>query len=69
MQSPNVRTSMRDEANRFTYHVLAYRQLSRSEMLHAIAMYRLQPSIRKKKRAPQNGAVTILSLYGATERI
>lgn len=69
MRPPNVRTTMRDETNNFLYHVIAYRQLDRTEMLQAIAIYQSQPKVRRNKRPPQNGSVTIVTIHGATARI
>lgn len=69
MQMPAIRSSMKDEANNFVYHVLAYRKLDRREMLQAIAMYRSQPKVRRRNRPPQNGSVTILTIHGATPNL
>ncbi len=66
MQTPDVRTSMKDEANNFVYHVLAYRKLDHREMLQAIAQYRSQPKVRRRKRPPYDGSVTIITIHGAT---
>jgi hypothetical protein len=66
MQMPDVHSSMKDEANNFVYHVLAFRKLDRLEMLQAISMYRSQPKVRRRRRPPQNGSVTIFTIHGAT---
>lgn len=63
---PDTRTSMKDEANNFVYHVLAYRKLDKREMLEAVAAYRSQPKVRRRKRPPHNGSVTIFTIHGAT---
>ncbi|WP_119157444.1 hypothetical protein [Caldimonas tepidiphila] len=63
MEMPSVRTSLRDPANEVTYHVDAYRQLTRQELLMAVAMYQ-----RQVKKKPKRGtAVTIKSLIGLGE--
>jgi len=66
MQMPNVRRSLKDEANNVTYHVLAYRQLSRMEVLQSIAQYKQQSAVRRRKRPLKNGSVTIVTIHGAT---
>ncbi len=69
MKMPDVVTSIRDEANNYTYNVLAYRTLSRQEMLQAISHFKSQPKMRRKKRPLRNGSVTIVTIHGATPRI
>ena len=66
MQGPTVRNAVVDRANNFTYHILAYRRLSRTEMYQAVAVYRAQPSVRRRKHPPRNGSVTIHTEFGAT---
>jgi hypothetical protein len=65
MQMPNVRTSIRDEVNRFSYHVVAYRKVTQAEMLQAIACFHAERR-RRKKLPPRNGSVTIVTIHGAS---
>lgn len=65
MQPPNVKTSLREEHNNFTYHVAAYRSLSRDEMLQAIGYYLSRLSRARKRRPMRDGSVTIVTLHGA----
>lgn len=37
MEYPKVRNIVNDKANGIAYHVMAYRNLTRDEMLHAVA--------------------------------
>lgn len=66
MQMPDVRTSVRDEVNRFSYHVVAYRKVTHAEMLHAIACFHAEQRRRRRKFPPRNGSVTIVTIHGVS---
>ena len=62
MQMPTVPTEIKDEDWNFTFRVLAYRKLTREEMLQALAMWRGQSKRNKPKK---NQIVEITSIIGA----
>jgi hypothetical protein len=62
MEMPNVRSSLRDEKNGITYHVMAYRQLSSGELMMAVRHYLAS---RPSKQRPKAGdTVTIVTIIG-----
>jgi hypothetical protein len=63
MQMPNVENLAKDSAAGITYRVLAYRALTRTELLQAVAAYKRQAGARKPKRGT---TVTIVSVIGST---
>lgn len=64
MDLPTVVNPVNDPARGVVYHVRAYRSLSRSEMLAAVAQYLRS----KKNKHPKKGTVvTIISLIGFDE--
>ena len=62
MKGPHIPHEVRDSKRKVKYIVMAYRQLTRDEMLEAVGAYLSQA---KKKPAPRT-TVTILTLYGST---
>lgn len=66
MQPPDVRTSIKDEENNVTYHVLAYRKLSRAELVQSVRAYHAQPKQRRRKKPLKNAQITIITIHGAT---
>lgn len=65
MQQPNVKSSIRDDENNVTYHVMAYRTLSREELVQCVRMYLSQPAIRRRKTPVKNKEITIITVIGA----
>lgn len=66
MLAANVVSSLRDEANKTTYHVYAYRPLSRGEVLACVRYYYSQ--LPKRKRKPlRNAELRIETLIGANQ--
>ena len=63
MTLPNVKTTLVDRKNRITYCVLAYRTLTRAELVQAVRLYRS----RQRKRPWPNSAITIVSVIGHDE--
>ena len=63
MQLPHVRNTARDEQSDVTYHVMAYRKLSESELVHAVRYYQA----RNRRKPKRGSAVTIVSLIGSDE--
>lgn len=61
MKMPNIPNPIRDAEGDVTYVVMAYRKLTRGEIVQAVRVYRSQ-----HKRKPKKGTkVTIYSLHGA----
>ncbi len=69
MQMPDVLTTLRDDQHNVTYRVLAYRKLSRDEMIHSVRLYHSQPKIRRRKTSIRNQVITIISVLGATPNL
>ena len=61
MEMPNVENVLSDPSNKVTYRVLAYRALSRQELLQAVALHIRQA--RGKKPKP-GSTITIVSIAG-----
>ncbi len=66
MEMPTVKSSIRDKQNDVTYHVLAYRKLTREELVLAIGHFHSQPSMRRRKAPLRKATITFHSLFGAT---
>ena len=66
MRMPDVRSTIKDSQCNMTYHFLAYRPLTREEMVRGVAMYRSQPKVRRRKTPEKNKVVTIITVHGAT---
>jgi hypothetical protein len=63
MELPTVKTAIKDAQNDVIYEVLAYRQVTRQELLQAIAAYKGQ-----HKRKPKKGSrITIVTIIGYNE--
>lgn len=65
MQQPDVRTSLHDPNTEVTYHVIAYRTLSRQELLQSVATYL---SKNKRKRPKPGSSVTIITIIGVNDK-
>ncbi|MGH7269263.1 MAG: hypothetical protein ACREJ3_02435 [Polyangiaceae bacterium] len=65
MHRPNVENVLRDEQYNVTYRVLAYRRLTRVELLSNVGMFHAQPKNRRRKRPITDKEITILTLNGA----
>ncbi len=64
MEQPQVSNPIRDKEKGVTYNVIAYRKLSREEVVLAIRHYHAQ----KKQKKPKKGTtVTILTIIGYNE--
>ena len=60
MRQPDVRTSMTDPREGITYHVIAYRSLTRAEVIGCIRAYLNQKRRPKPKRGQDITIVTII---------
>ena len=60
MEQPSVVTTVDDPSSGVTYRVLAYRKLSREELLFAIASY----NGRRKRHHKRGTVVTVVSIIG-----
>lgn len=59
---PNVRNSLHDRNSEVTYHVMAFRQISRQELLFAVRAYL---GSKGKKKPMKGEEITIITLIGA----
>lgn len=66
MMLPHVEHLLRDDTRKLTFRVMAYRKLSRIEVLESVRAYHAQPKVRRRKRALRNATITVLTLYGAS---
>ena len=66
MPMPDLRRTIRDEKNNVTDHVMAYRPLTRGELIQSVRMLHAQPTIRRRKKPLKNEVFTILTVQGAT---
>lgn len=66
MLGPNVVSPLRDENNKTTYYVYAYRALSRSEVVACVRHYYSQLP-RKKRKPLRNAELQIVTLIGASK--
>jgi hypothetical protein len=69
MQMPNVETSIKDERRNVTYRVLAYRPLTRAELVLSVRQFHAQLKIRRRGTPLTNQTITIVTVYGATDSI
>lgn len=60
MKQPSVRTSMTDPRAGITYHVIAYRTLTRAEIIGCIRAYLGQKRRFKPRRGQEITIVTII---------
>lgn len=64
MKPPHISNPIKDPESDVTYNVMAYRQLSQSEVAHAVRYYLSQA----KKRKPKPGStITIFTVIGVNE--
>jgi hypothetical protein len=49
MQMPNIRSTIKDPRKKITYHVMAYRTLTREELVVAVQQYNSQKKNTKTK--------------------
>ena len=61
MESPKVKTVLRDSKNGVRYEVMAYRQLTRQELLGAVRYFNSQRKGGKHKRGT---IITIMTIIG-----
>jgi hypothetical protein len=66
MEMPRVKNTIRDGTNNVTYHVLAYRSLTKEELLLSVKRFHSQPKIHRRKTPLRNMVITIISILGAT---
>lgn len=60
MQLPNVSNILKDPENDVTYDVIAYRKLSRNEIIQAIRYYHSQKKTKKLKKGTSVKIITII---------
>lgn len=68
MDLPSVKHTVVDKANNVTYHVMAYRQLTKREVMQGIRLYLSQPQHRRRKRPERDKVIIIPSLIGCDGR-
>lgn len=62
MEMPSVRSTIKDPAKDVTYHVMAYRTLSREELVQSVRAYH---SSRRTKKLKKGQVITIMTIIGA----
>jgi hypothetical protein len=68
MDLPSCKHTVRDEANNVTYHVMAYRRLTRAEVMQGVSFYLSQPQQRRRKKPVRDKVITIFSSIGCGVR-
>ncbi len=66
MEPPTIVSSLRDDANNTTYHVYAYRELERAEILACVKQYYGQKKNRRRTKPLRNAELKIVTIIGAT---
>jgi hypothetical protein len=61
MQMPNVKNTIVDSENETTYDVIAYRTLTREELVLSVRHYWLQ---KKKSKVRRGSTITIVTIIG-----
>ncbi|MBH9502978.1 hypothetical protein I5L48_24525 [Pseudomonas aeruginosa] len=61
MEAPSVRNSIKDSAKDINYHVMAYRALTRPELVQAVGYY----NSTTKKKPKRGSSVTVITIIGA----
>jgi hypothetical protein len=69
MEAPTVRNTVRDESHNVTYHIMAYRKLTRDEAFLTVRQYLAQPKVRRRKSRERDKVITIVTIHGATAGI
>jgi len=63
MNTPKIENILRDNENKILYRVMAYRSLSREELLTAVKIFMAS----SKKKIKRNTTITIISNIGYDE--
>ena len=66
MTEPNVCSTVKDAKNNVTYRIMAYRKLSKEEMLDCVSSYLSQ---RRRKKREKNVVITIITVFGCDEEL
>lgn len=64
MRTPGIMSTIIDPEKNITYKIMAYRELSKSEMVQAVQFYNQQKGSKKTKKG---STVTIHSIIGLGE--
>jgi len=64
VESTSVRSTMRDEAHNVTYHVMASRPLTRTEVYDAIMRFQAQRKSKRRKSPLRDRTITISTIRG-----
>jgi hypothetical protein len=64
MKEPIVCTTIRDEKNKVTYHVMAVRELTPAEAHQAVEVYKVEQR-QCRRKMPKDTTITIISVIGA----
>lgn len=59
IQMPNIRTTLADQENKVSYHVLSYRELTRQELIMAVRIY-----LSRHKKPKRGTEITIQTVIG-----
>ncbi|HEY4322044.1 MAG TPA: hypothetical protein VGM77_12820 [Gemmatimonadales bacterium] len=66
MEMPNVVSQIKDAEHGVLYRFLAYRPLSREELVMGVRQYLSQPRLRRRKTRERNKVIAIVMTHGAT---
>ena len=64
IQQPNIKNTIKDDKKDVTYHIMAYRILSKDEMVEAVKMVLSQKAAKTVKKGQ---VVTIITIIGAND--
>lgn len=59
MQLPNIKNIIEDPKKGVKYNIIAYRKLSKPEMIEAVRYYHTQKKVKKPKRGNTVNIITI----------
>jgi hypothetical protein len=65
MKKPAILSTWFDAEHNMTYHVFAFRELTKLEMVQTVKLYLSQPKILRRKTPEKNKTVTTDSLLGS----
>lgn len=64
MQMPDVKNTIVDPEKKVTYHIMAYRQLTREEMVLSVRQFLSQ---KRTSRVRRGSTITIVSIIGHSD--
>ena len=67
MKAPHVKNTIRFKRENVTFHIMAYRKLTKEEMENSVRLYYQQLGARERKKSQQDETITIQTQFGITE--